>query len=90
MKLTATTVTAVAGLRDRADAALKIYTDARTLLGDRHPATLALRDEVLAVTYEVDATIREAWCRSPLGPACPICTTDRRKATEARAAVTKD
>jgi hypothetical protein len=81
---------AITFLQDRYDAVSKLYAQSHKVLGDAHPATLAMLPELRATRYEAEAARTESQCRSPSGPACPICTTDRRKATEARAAVTKD
>jgi hypothetical protein len=75
-------------LQDRADAVHKLYAQSHKVLGDLHPATLAMVPEVRATRYEAEAAQGAMQCRSTLGPNCVICTADRRKAAEARAAAT--
>jgi hypothetical protein len=73
-------------LQDRFDAVSKLYTASRDVLGAAHPATIAILPELRATRREAEGAHIEARCQSPSGPDCPICSSFRRKATEARAA----
>jgi hypothetical protein len=74
----------------RADAVSDLHAASRDVLGGTHPATLAMLPELRATRCEAEAAGSGAWCHSPRGPDCPLCAAARRRATEARAAVTKD